>query len=372
MSEPKAPLEGILVVEFGHSVAGPVAGQILGDLGAEVVKIEKPDGDDARKWGPPFVDGAAATFQGINRGKQSVVCELRNDEQRARLLQYIDARADVVLQNLRPGQVDALGLGGAALLARKPSLIYCNVGAFGATGPLAARPGYDPLMQAFGGIMSVVGEEGQAPVRVGPSIIDMGAAMWGVIGIVSALYRRRASGKGGIVDVSLFETAAAWMSMFCAHYLASGIVPYRAYRTADGDLVVAAGNDTLYGKFCGVLGTPDWVEDARFRTNPDRVRNGEALDSLVAAKMALRTSEDWIAALDAAGVPCAPVQNVRQMLEHAQTAALGLLQTVPGLSIPLIGLPISFDGVRPTARSAPPALGEHTDAVLGRQEAGTA
>ena len=157
MSEPKAPLEGILVVEFGHSVAGPVAGQILGDLGAEVVKIEKPDGDDARKWGPPFVDGAAATFQGINRGKQSVVCELRNDEQRARLLQYIDARADVVLQNLRPGQVDALGLGGAALLARKPSLIYCNVGAFGATGPLAARPGYDPLMQAFGGIMSVVG-----------------------------------------------------------------------------------------------------------------------------------------------------------------------------------------------------------------------
>ncbi len=384
MSEPKAPLSGILVVEFGHSVAGPVAGQILGDLGAEVVKIEKPDGDDARKWGPPFVDGAAATFQGINRGKQSVVCELRNDEQRSRLLRFIDERADVVLQNLRPGQVDALGLGGAALLARKPSLIYCNVGAFGATGPLAGRPGYDPLMQAFGGIMSVVGEEGQAPVRVGPSIIDMGAAMWAAIGIVSALYRRRASGKGGIVDVSLFETAAAWMSMFCAHYLASGIlprktgsgqvgiVPYRAYRTEDGDLVVAAGNDSLYRKFCGVLGAPEWVDDARFRTNPDRVRNGEALDSLVAAKMALRASEDWIAAFDAAGVPCAPVQNVRQMLEHEQTAALGLLQPVPGLSIPLIGLPISFDGVRPTPRSAPPALGEHTDTVLGRQKAGSA
>ncbi len=271
-----APLEGIVVVELGHSVAAPCAGQVLGDLGAEVVKIEKPDGDDARKWGPPFLDGAAATFQALNRNKRSVVCELRDDGQRARLTEYIVAHADVVLQNMRPGQVDALGIGAAALLARRSSLVYCNLGAFGARGPLAGRPGYDPLMQAFGGIMSVVGEEGRPPVRVGPSIVDMGTAMWAVIGIVSALYRRRETGRGGAVDVSLFETAAAWMTMFAAQYLGSGelprkngsgqagIVPYRAYRTVDGDLVVAAGNDSLFARLCAVLGHLEWSGDARF------------------------------------------------------------------------------------------------------------
>ena len=372
-----APLHGIVVVELGHSVAAPCAGQILGDLGAEVVKIEKPGGDDARNWGPPFVDGAAATFQSLNRNKRSVVCDLRDDGQRARLAGYIVAHADVVLQNLRPGQVDALGLGAASLLARKPSLVYCNLGAFGARGPLAGRPGYDPLMQAFGGIMSVVGEHGRAPVRVGPSIVDMGTAMWAVIGIVAALYRRRATGHGGAVDVSLFETSAAWMTMFAAQYLASGempgkngsgqagIVPYRAYRTADGDLVVAAGNDALFRKLCDALGHPDWARDARFATNPDRVRHAEALYGLIEAEMAKRGSEAWIAALDAAGVPCAPVQDVKQMLEHEQTKALGLLQGVPGSSKPLIGLPISFDGKRPPARSAAPALGAHTKEVLG-------
>lgn len=372
-----APLEGIVVVELGHSVAAPCAGQVLGDLGAEVVKIEKPDGDDARKWGPPFLDGAAATFQALNRNKRSVVCELRDDGQRARLTEYIVAHADVVLQNMRPGQVDALGLGAASLLERKPSLVYCNLGAFGARGPLADRPGYDPLMQAFGGIMSVVGEEGRPPVRVGPSMIDMGTAMWAVIGIVSALYRRRATGRGGAVDVSLFETAAAWMTMFAAQYLASGelpkkngsgqagIVPYRAYRTADGDLVVAAGNDALFGKLCAALGHPAWAQDPRFATNPDRVRNADALYGLIEVEIANRTSEAWITVFDAAGIPCAPVQNVAQMLGHEQLRALGLLQTVPGSSVPLIGLPISFDGERPVPRSASPALGLHTAEVLG-------
>ncbi len=372
-----APLAGIVVVELGHSVAAPCAGQILGDLGAEVIKVEKPAGDDARKWGPPFLDGAAATFQSLNRNKRSVVCELRDDGRRERLVEYIIAHADVVLQNLRPGQVDTLGLGAAALLARKPSLVYCNLGAFGARGPLAGRPGYDPLMQAFGGIMSVVGEEGRPPVRVGPSMIDMGTAMWAVIGIVSALYRRRETGRGGAVDVSLFETAAAWMTMFAAQHLASGelprkngsgqagIVPYRAYRTQDGDLVVAAGNDSLFAKLCGALGHPEWAQDACFATNPDRVRNADALYGLIEAEIAKRTSNAWVSVLDAAGVPCAPVQNVAQMLGHEQLRALGLLQTVPGSSVPLIGLPISFDGKRPVPRSASPALGAHTAEVLG-------
>jgi crotonobetainyl-CoA:carnitine CoA-transferase CaiB-like acyl-CoA transferase len=374
----KLPLDGIVVVELGHSVAAPAAGQILGDLGAEVIKIEKPEGDDARKWGPPFLDGAAATFQALNRNKRSVVCELRNPEQRAKLIDFIVQRADVVLQNLRPGQADELGLGAAALTKKKPSLVYCNVGAFGARGPMKERPGYDPLMQAFGGIMSVVGEEGRPPVRVGPSIVDQGTALWGALGIVSALYRRRDTGKGGVVDVSLFETAAGWMVMHAAHYLGSGelprrygsgqvgIVPYKAYKTMDGDLVVAAGNDGLFAKLCEVLNHPEWATNEKFRSNPDRVKHADKLYALIDKELAKKTSAEWVALLDAAGVPCAPVQNVAQMLSHEQMKALGMLQAVPGSSVPLLGLPISFDGKRPLPRGASPALGSHTSEVMGQ------
>jgi crotonobetainyl-CoA:carnitine CoA-transferase CaiB-like acyl-CoA transferase len=299
------------------------------------------------------------------------VCELRDDAQRGKLVDFIVAKADVVLQNLRPGQADALGLGAGALLKKKPALVYCNVGAFGAKGPLKDRPGYDALMQAFGGVMSVVGEEGRPPVRVGPSMIDVGTAMWGVIGIVAALYRRRETGKGGLVDVSLFETSAAWMGMFAAHYLASGelprkhgsgqvgIVPYRAIRTSDGYVVISAANDSLFRKFSGALSHPEWCEDERFRTNPQRVKNADKLYGLIEKEMQKKSNSEWVAAFDAAGVPCAPVQDVAQMLTHEQTKALGLLQPVPGSSTPLIGCPISFDGERPQPRSAAPALGSH-------------
>lgn len=359
-------------MELGASVAAPAAGQILGDLGAEVWKIEKAEGDDARKWGPPFVDGASATFQSLNRNKKSVVCDLRNPAERDALIRFILEKAQVVLQNLRPGQTEALGLGAEALLRKKPGLIYCNMGAFGRCGPLADRPGYDPLMQAFGGIMSAVGEDGRPPVRVGPSIVDVGTALWAVIGILAKLQAR----IGGVVDVSLFETAAVWMQMYAAQYSASGelpkragsgqaaIVPYRAYRTADGDLVVAAGNNALFRKFCGVLGHPEWADDPRFRDNPDRVAHAELLYGRIEPEMAKRSSREWSKRLDAAGVPCAPVQNVGQMLAHEQMKALGLLQEVAGSSIPLLGLPISFDGHRPEGGRAAPALGAHTKEIL--------
>jgi crotonobetainyl-CoA:carnitine CoA-transferase CaiB-like acyl-CoA transferase len=364
------PLAGYVVIEMGHSVAAPFAGQVLADLGAEVIKVEKPAGDDARQWGPPFVDGASATFQSLNRSKRSLVLDLRKSEDFGRLQQLIDQRADVVLQNMRPGQVDQLKLDAATLRARKPALVYCNLGAFGAPGPLAERPGYDPLMQAFSGIMSVVGEPGGNPVRVGPSIVDMGSGMWAALGIVSLLLRRRETGEGGVVDVSLFETAATWMTMYAAQYLASGqlpgkngsgqtgIVPYRAYRTADGDLVVAAGNNDLFRRLCGVLGHPEWTGDPRFATNPVRVENAKVLYALLEECFLARSNAQWTELLDAAGVPCAPVQDVGSMLRHPQTEALGLLQPVPGSSIPLVGLPVRFDGVRPQPRGASPRLGE--------------
>jgi crotonobetainyl-CoA:carnitine CoA-transferase CaiB-like acyl-CoA transferase len=371
------PLAGVHMVEFGHSVAAPYAAQILADLGADVLKIEKPQGDDARHWGPPFLDGTAATFQALNRNKRSVVANLRDPVQRDRLRQHIAKHADVVLQNLRPGQADALGLGGTDLRALQPRLVYCNLGAFGARGPLADKPGYDPLMQAFGGIMSVVGEAGRPAVRVGPSIIDCGTAMWAALGIVSALYKRRDSGVGAVVDVSLFETAAAWMGTHVAQFGGSGqlpqkagsgqvgIVPYRAYATRDGELVVAAGNDGLFARLCQVLGHAEWTTDARFASNPLRVQHAQTLYALIEPCLLERSTAEWRAALEAAGVPCAPVQNVQQMLDHPQTRALGIAQALPGGSAPVIGLPISFDGQRPIARSGAPALGAHNADVFG-------
>lgn len=364
------------MVELGHSVAAPFAGQILGDLGAEVIKIEKAEGDDARKWGPPFWEGASATFQPLNRNKKSVVCDLRDPAQFSALKHLIRERADVVLQNLRPGQVEQLGLDGPALVAEKPGLVYCNVGAFGRVGPFKDRPGYDPLMQAFGGIMSTTGERGRPPVRVGASIVDLGTGMWAVIGILTALYERLDTRKGGVVDVSLFETAATWMSLLAAHYLASGdipgkqgsgangIAPYRAYATRDSDLVVAAASDGLFRRLAQVLDHPEWIDDAKFSTNPKRVENQAALYGLIEIEMAKRTNAEWIALLEAAGIPCAPVQNVAEMVAHEQTAALGLLQDVPDSRMKFIGLPVSFDGERPALRSRPPALGEHTHEIF--------
>ncbi len=380
MHPDSAPLAGLVVIELGHSVAAPFAGQILADLGAEVIKVEKAEGDDARHWGPPFWEGASASFQPLNRNKKSVVCELRDAAQLAALKRLIHDRADMVLQNLRPGQVEKLGLDGASLVADKPELIYCNLGAFGSKGPLKDRPGYDPLMQAFGGIMSTTGEEGRPPVRVGPSIVDLGTGMWAVIGMLTALNRRRDSGRGGVIDVSLFETAAGWMSLLAANYQASGelpkrlgsgaigIAPYRAYATKDSDLVVAAGSDALFRKLAQVLGHPQWADDPRYASNPKRVANQNALYALIEAEMLKRSNAEWIALFEQAGIPCAPVQNVAEMIAHEQTRALGLMQDVPDSAMKFIGLPLSFDGQRPAIRSRPPALGEHTQQILKTKE----
>ncbi len=378
-TSPVGPFAGLTVIELGHSVAAPFAGQILSELGAQVIKIEKTEGDDARRWGPPFWEGASAFFQALNRNKQSVVCELRDPEQIAALKDLICNEADIVIQNLRPGHVEQLGLDGKSLLARQPRLIYCSLGAFGREGPLKTRPGYDPLMQAFGGIMSTTGEPGRSAVRVGASIVDMGTGMWGIIGILTALYERQVSGVGRIVDVSLFETATCWVSLLASQYLASGklagkqgsgtpgIVPYKGYLTSDGEVVIAAGSDGLFRSLAKVLARPEWLEDPRFIDNPKRVENQHALYTMIEAIVAQQTTEHWIKLLEAAGVPCSPVNDLAQMLAHPQTEALGLVQDVPGTAMRFLGLPLSFDGVRPKPLAPPPKLGEHTELFLKRK-----
>jgi crotonobetainyl-CoA:carnitine CoA-transferase CaiB-like acyl-CoA transferase len=365
------PLSGLVVVEIGHSIAAPYAGMILGELGAEVMKVENPrTGDAARGWGPPFMEGAATCFHAVNRAKGSITVDLADPEDAARLKALILERADVVLHNLKFGALDRYGLGGADLVAAKPDLVFCNLGAFGATGPLRDKPGYDPMMQAYSGLMSLLGEDGRPPVRVPASIIDMGAGMWSVIGILSALQERGRTGKGGVVDTSLYETGLAWMSIYLAGYLAnrelparhgSGvdmIVPYQAFAASDGYMMVAAGNDNLFRRLAAVLDRPGLAEDPRFHSNKDRVVHRKELVPILSDIFATKQRAEWAELLDAAGIPNGPINTLDQVVADAQTQALGIIQTQHGSELGLVGLPLSFDGLRPAFERAGPALGE--------------
>src|SRR5215212_2715544 len=351
------PLSGTTVVEFCHSVAGPYATSILADLGADVVKVENPGkGDYARDWGPPFAHGTATLFHVLNHNKRGLALDLRDAVTAARLKTFILENADVVIQNMRPGAIDKLGLGAQALRAEKPALITCDLGAYGRTGPLRERPGYDPLMQAHGGIMSVTGVEGGKPVRVGVSIVDQGAGMWAAMGILAALNRRHVTGEGCHVSTSLYETAIGWMAPHVGGYLSGGamrrplgsgvteIVPHQAFPTADGYIMVAAGNDNLFRALCDAIERTELPRDERFATNSRRVENRHTLVPLLEHVFRKRASAQWQAKLDAVGVPAAPIENVAQVVASKQTEALCILQKAPDLDLTLVGLPIEFDG----------------------------
>lgn len=372
MQRKPLPLSGICVVEIGHSLAAPYAGMILSSLGAEVIKIENAGkGDYARDWGPPFIDGAAALFHAINHGKSSISMSFGNPEEVSLLKGLIDRRADVVLQNLKAGGVDKYGLGAAQLMADKPSLVYCNLGAFGTTGPLRDKPGYDPLVQALGGLMSFLGGPGEPLSRIPLSVNDMGTGLWAAVGVLAALFRRQVSGAGELVDVSLYETAIGWGGVQIADYLASGvlpgrwgsgtaaIVPHQAFECADSTIMIAAGNDGLFRKLCAVLGTPALAEDPRFETNGARVSNRAALIELLQDAFRARPASHWLDALDVAGIPSGPIQTIDQVIVHEQTQALDILKRTSDDAATVVGLPISFGGVRPGNIGRTPELGEH-------------
>ena len=376
MSSPK-PLAGIVVIEIGHSIAAPYAGMILGELGAEVIKVENPkSGDACRGWGPPFLEDAATCFHAVNRAKQGITVDLADPADAARLRTLILERADAVLHNLKLGALDKYGLGGAAMVAAKPSLVWCNLGAFGAVGPLRDKPGYDPMMQAYSGLMSLLGEDGRPPVRVPASIVDMGAGMWSVIGILAALQERGRTGKGGIVETSLYETGLAWMSIYLAGFLAnreiparhgSGvdmIVPYQAFAAADGYMMVAAGNDNLFRRLCTVLDRLGLAEDPRFHSNKDRVTHRKELVPILGEIFASKKRGEWAEMLEAAGIPNGPINTLDQVVADAQTQALGIIQKRAGSEPALVGLPLSFDGERPSFTKPAPALGEDNGSVL--------
>jgi crotonobetainyl-CoA:carnitine CoA-transferase CaiB-like acyl-CoA transferase len=374
-----APLQGTVVVEIGHSVSAPYAGLVFGQLGADVIKVEHPEGGDhARCWGPPLQDGASPLFHAMNREKRGVALDLRDAGARESLAQLIVDRADVVIQNLRPNSIEELGLGARDLTRRKPSLIYCNLSAFGGVGPMGSNPGYDSLMQAYSGLMSVTGEEGRPAVRVGVSIVDIGTGMWSVVGIIAALIERARTGYGGVVDTSLYETALAWMGVHIAELSITGvdpgrhgsgapqIAPYEMFETADGALMVAAGNDSLFAKLCTLLGHGHWSEDPRFCTNPARVRNRGVLSAMLLEIFRTQPTSRWRERLDAAGIPNAPLRQPSAIASDAQAAALEILQHIARADVTTVGIPVRFDGERQASRRPAPRLGEHTQDLIAK------
>ena len=367
------PLSGIRVIELGQVLSAPFAGAILSDLGAEVLKIEKCEGgDDARHMGAAFRHGDALNFHLFNRGKQSIALDLKSPDGLQAFNSLLET-TDILIHNLRPGVTEALGIDAASLCARWPRLIYGEISAFGHTGPMNRRPGYEPLIQAFSGLSSTNGGPEDPPIRIGASVCDQGTGMWAVIGVLSMLEKRRHTDRGGVVNASLLETALVWNGQHSEAYLnqqqlpvrhASGhpnFVPYEAFDTRDGPLLICCGNDRLFAKLCSVLGQTQWPSDPRFASNRQRIENKAALFELLRPILLTQSRLHWEVAFEAEGVPCSPINSLPEALAHPQVAALGMRQAVAGEDFSLTGLPLSFDGVRPAISCAAPVLGANND-----------
>jgi crotonobetainyl-CoA:carnitine CoA-transferase CaiB-like acyl-CoA transferase len=378
---PPRPLAGLRVLELARILAGPWCGQLLADLGADVIKVERPgEGDDTRHWGPPFVTAAdgsdlsAAYYHACNRGKRSVAIDIATPEGQARV-RALAARADVVIENYKVGGLAKYGLDAAALRARNPRLIVCSITGFGQTGPYAHRAGYDFIVQGMGGIMSLTGEPDGAPQKSGVAIADLFTGVYSAVAILAALQQRGQTGAGAHLDMALLDTQVGVLGNQALNWMASGVVPqrmgnghvnlapYQSFPTADGDLIVAVGNDRQFAKLCAVLGTPALAEDARFATNPARVRNRAALLPPIVAETVTWTSADLLAALEKAGVPVGPVNRVDQVFADRQVIARGMQINVYGLAG--LAAPITIDGARVVAERASPRLDEHPDADWG-------
>jgi crotonobetainyl-CoA:carnitine CoA-transferase CaiB-like acyl-CoA transferase len=373
------PLSGVRVIEFCHVAAGPFCGMLLADFGADVIKVEPPDGDAMRQW-PPITEGFSENFASINRGKRSVALDLKDpvarDHARALVLQ-----ADVLIENSRPGVMQRLGLGWDWFSARKPTLIYCSISAFGQDGPRGAEGGFDLTIQAAAGVMSVTGEPEGAPVKSGVPLVDFGAGLYAAFSIASLIARVRAGGAGGHLDVPMFATTIAMSALQTSEYFGTGRnprklgsahprnAPYQAYRSSDGYFAIAAGNNKLWQQVCEIAGTTELLSDARFTSPTLRAANQEALRDLLEVRFTTDTSAHWLGRFAPAGVPSAPINGYAEALADPQSAHLGLVQpaTLPnGVHTRTVVCPIRINGQVLDVDTRPPALGEHTDAVLHR------
>lgn len=383
-------LSHIRVLDLTRVLAGPWCAQTLADLGADVIKLERPGaGDDTRHWGPPYLktpDGAdtreAAYYLCANRNKRSITVDIATPEGQ-KIVRELAATSDVVLENYKVGQLKKYGLDYESLKAIKPDLIYCSVTGFGQTGPLAERAGYDFIVQGMGGFMSITGERdalpGGGPQKAGVAIADLMTGMYATVAVLAALAHRERTGEGQAIDMALLDVQVAMLANVASNYLIGGkapqrwgnahqnIVPYQAFQTSDSWIIVAVGNDGQFRKFAEVGGRPELADDERFATNPERVRHRELLVPIVADMVRTRSKREWIEALEAAGVPCGPINDLGEVFDDAQVQARGLRVEVPhpsGATTPLVRNPIRMSVTPPEVRSAPPTLGEHTEAVL--------
>ncbi|WP_263147336.1 CaiB/BaiF CoA-transferase family protein [Pseudomonas sp. RIT-PI-AD] len=383
-------LSHIRVLDLSRVLAGPWAGQILADLGAEVIKVERPgSGDDTRAWGPPFLKDRegrdtreASYYLSANRNKKSVTVDFTQPEGQ-RIVRELAAKADVVLENFKVGGLAAYGLDYPALKALNPRLIYCSITGFGQTGPYAKRAGYDFMIQGLGGLMSLTGraddEEGAGPVKVGVALTDILTGLYSATAVLAALNHREQSGIGQHIDMALLDVQVACLANQSLNYLTTGtpprrlgnahpnIVPYQDFPTADGDFILTVGNDGQFRKFCEVAGHPEWADDPRFATNKARVAHRDVLIPLIRQATVFKTTAEWVAALEIAGVPCGPINDLAQVFADPQVLARGLRVDMPhplAGSVPQVASPIRLSETPVTYRHAPPLLGEHTREVL--------
>lgn len=371
------PLEGLKVLELGSSLAGPYACRILSDMGADTYKVEQPDGGDpSRHWGQTKLGGAGVIFQASNRGKKSVVIDFNDDRELAMLKEFITRDIDIVVQNLRPGVVEKFGLDGPAVRALNPRLIYCSLSAFGSIGPLSKEPGYDPLIQAYGGLVDATGTPGGGPVRVPVQIIDIGSGMWAAMGVLGALQGREKTGEGSIVETSMFETALAWQTIASAMSEAGQVPPWRTgltgpllvpndgYQTADGILLLTIATPAQFTRFAQTIGLPEMTSDPRFADNNSRLNHAEAFRDVIESRLKTASRAEWAARFSAVGVPSAPILTLTESQEHPQTKAIGILQESPDGSFRIMGLPLKFNGQRPEFLATAPEPGNANQAVF--------
>ncbi|MBI4194765.1 MAG: CoA transferase [Betaproteobacteria bacterium] len=387
---PRGALAGVRVLDMSRILAGPWAGQVFADLGAEVIKVERPGkGDDTRGWGPPFLKDAsgadsetAAYFLCTNRGKKSVTLDISRPEGQD-VARELARECDVLIENYKVGDLKRYGLDYETLSALNPRLVYCSITGFGQTGPFRERAGYDFMVQGMGGLMSITGERddrpGGGPQKVGVAIADLMTGMYSTVAILSALHERQASGKGQCIDMALLDTQVAWLANQNLNYLVSGkppkrlgnahpnIVPYQTFPTRDGDLILAIGNDSQFAKFCEVAGIPDVPADPRFRDNPSRVDNRDACEAAIAPAIIKKTTAEWVALLEPLGVPCGPINRLDEVFANPQVVHRGLRVELPhpiSGTAPGVANPIKFSRTPCVYENAPPLLGQHTEEVL--------
>jgi formyl-CoA transferase/CoA:oxalate CoA-transferase len=372
-------LTGVTVIDFTRVLSGPYCTMVLADHGARVIKLEHPvRGDDTRHWGPPFLGDESAYFLSINRNKESVTLDFKQEDGKRILEKLLDG-ADVVVENFRPGTLDVVGFGARDVLARHPRIVYCSISGYGQTGPRREEPGYDAVMQAEGGLMSITGEADGPPLRLGVAITDIVSGLFAAQGVMSALIAREKTGRGQQVDIGMLDATAALLTYQAGNYFATGqvparmgnrhptIVPYESFHASDGDFVIAGGNDEIWRRLCNAIGRPELADDPRYRTNAGRSNRYAEVKIELERALKSRTREEWVRVLTDAGVPCGSVREISEVLGDPQITARDMVCETEHRTIGkarVINSPVKMSDTPPSVRTAPPTLGQHTGAVL--------